>query len=135
MRRAWRSWLGALGCLTGAVQAQGFLDYTGGLMVQDFDGLPKQGSFTLPAKGPFDFSAAPLSATGMEGWQFHANTGPKARFQVGAGIADIATTASFGLPGDDDRALGAIAAASYKSRTGLILRNATGQTLTQVSLA
>ncbi|MCB1225963.1 MAG: ExeM/NucH family extracellular endonuclease [Verrucomicrobiales bacterium] len=125
----------ALGLPLAGAWAQTALDYSGGLLQQDFDTLPRQGAFTLPVKGPLELTATPIDATGMMGWAMYANLGPSLRFEVSDGISSTSTTASFGLPGDVDRALGGISSSAYKARVGLLLRNTTGQTLTQFTLA
>lgn len=119
--------------LPAALWAQ--LSYTGGVVFQDFNSLPAAGGFSFAGKGPQALDAAPISAAGAAGWSLYANVGTPLVFAPDAGGATGAAVYAYGAPGSPERALGLLANSTRVSRAGLRLVNATGQTLTQVTLS
>ncbi len=118
----------------------GALNYTGGSYTQDFDSLPAtQGTeITLSGNGPHALHAAPLNATGLEGWFLakHGGTGSNALFKVDNGAQFFSGAIySYGASGSSDRALGSLASGTTQSRFGFALNNNTGQTLTQFTIS
>jgi len=113
------------------VPAQYSYTAAGSVYSQDFNGLPAAGSFTLTGKGPFAFNAAPVIATGMQGWQFYqyGGTGANAVFAVGTGSGTGQGVYSAGAAGSADRALGSLASGTGISTFGMIFTNNTGVTL------
>lgn len=120
--------------LAGLVQAQ--VSYTGGTYNQNFDTLPSSGTFTVTGAGPFALNAAPVSASGLNGWSFAktAGTGANALFNAGTGSANTGSVYSFGSSAAD-RALGTLLSGAVESTIGVALTNNTGSTITSFSVA
>jgi endonuclease/exonuclease/phosphatase family metal-dependent hydrolase len=110
--------------------------YSSGPYVQNFDGLPATGTFTLASNGPLMVSDAPIVATGMRGWQI-ANVGGSAtlRFNPGTGSSTTSSIYSFGSANSTERALGSIAASTNIGAFGFALTNRSGQMLTTFELS
>jgi predicted extracellular nuclease len=115
--------------------ARAQVNYTGGVLVQDFDTLPASGVFTFSSKGPQALEQTPVFAAGAAGWSLYANAGTPLSFLVDLGGSTTASVYSYGVPGSTERALGLLANSTRASRAGLRLVNGTGQTLTQFTLS
>jgi hypothetical protein len=105
--------------------------------VQNFDGLPSSGSFSLSGKGPHDLSNTPMNSLNMAGWQFFAHLGStsNAVFAVSTGSATGQGVYSLGASGSSDRALGSLASSTGIYSFGIVLINHTGSTLNQVTIS
>lgn len=110
------------------------LDYNGGLLSQDFNSLPQFGTYILPGKGPYNLSATPFNAPGTEGWSIFQNSGSPLKFSPGAGTISTSSFYAFGGAGSGDRALGHISSSGRIGRAGLILRNTTGQAISDFAV-
>lgn len=99
--------------------------------IQNFDGLPASGSFSLSGKGPLNLSSAPVSAANCTGWQIMMTAGSAANavFAAGTGSSTGNGVYSLGTAGSTDRALGSLAAGSGIYAIGLVLTNQTGAPL------
>ena len=115
--------------------AQGQINYTGGVVFQDFDTLPSSGAFTFSTKGPQALDQPPISAAGAAGWSLFANVGTPLAFSPDSGGSSTSGVYSYGVSGSSERALGFLANASRVCRAGLRLVNQTGQTLTQFTVS
>ncbi len=123
--------------LLGPVAAFGQISYTGGVYVQDFNSLPAAGTFSLAGPGPHAFAAAPISAAGLTGWSFAlvpGSTASDARFAVGSGTSSSGSVFSYGVSGQNERALGSLASTSVISRFGAVIVNDTPNVITRVSI-
>lgn len=121
----------------GAVSAQSVVSFTGNY-TQDFNGLP---AFTLAATSlpnsgfPYDLSADPFSSTGMEGWQIRNSATNALAYRVYGLSGTGAGFVTFGLD-SSDYALGGISnGTSALPQFGVVLKNATGQTITEATIA
>ncbi len=125
-------------CLFCAFWAQGQLVYTGGVVKQDFDSLPRGDVFDLSdfgvAKGPAALTADPISALEALGWSAYARVGTQLLFMVGNGDVGTASVYSYGQLAARDRALGSLAG-SHEASLGWRMINNTEQTLTQFTLS
>src|SRR5262245_18820903 len=95
------------------------------LYVQDFNGLPPAGSFTLAGKGPFYLSAPPINASDCAGWQFMMNAGSasNASFLPGTGSSTTHGVYSLGAAGSPDRSLGSLASGTGIYSFGIVFTN------------
>jgi predicted extracellular nuclease len=119
------------------ITARAQISYTGGNYTQNFDTLPSAGTFTLSGAGPFALDSAPVSASGLGGWNFAKvnGTGANALFNVGTGSSTTGSVYSFGLAGSGERALGTLLSGTVGSAIGATLVNNTGATITQFTLS
>lgn len=113
-----------------------FYSVPGSVYAQNFDGLPSSGTFSLSGKGPFNLSAAPVSATNMGGWQIFLFSGSNAN--AGFGVATGSSTGnavySLGAGGSGERALGSLSSGAGIYAMGAVLTNQTGGPLNQVTV-
>jgi hypothetical protein len=108
----------------------------GAPLEQSFNGLPVSGSFTLTGKGPFALNQLPVAATAMQGWyilQTSVNQ-PNINFSTSTGSATGSGVYSFGASGNQNRALGSIAAGTGVYAFGLVLKNETGIILNRIQM-
>ena len=127
-----------MGAFCAVSAAQGQISYAGGTYAQNFNSLPKSGTFSFVGPGPHDLSSAPVNALSMPGWSFTlvpGSTATDARFAVGSGTTTSGATFSFGTTNQADRALGSLASGSVISRFGAVLVNDTPNVITRVTIA
>jgi len=110
---------GALLAASAAVQAQ-TVDFSGGYS-QDFDSLASSGSS----------SALPVGWAISEAGTSSNNNG---QYQAGDGSSNSGDTWSYGSVGSAERALGSLQSGSLNSRFGVALNNASGGSLSAVSI-
>jgi hypothetical protein len=98
---------------------------------QDFNGLPATGSFSVSGKGPVSFSAAPINAVNLTGWQLWmpAGSNTNAVFAPGTGSGTGNGIYSLGASGNSDRALGSLSSSTGIYAFGLVITNTTGMAL------
>lgn len=108
----------------------------GSLYIQDFDGLPATGSFSLNGKGPFFLSGGPFHAVHLNGWQIWQNggSGKNAAFLPGSGSSTGQGMYSLGTSGSSERALGSLSSGTGMYAFGLILTNQTDTLLTTCTI-
>lgn len=142
MRGPFCTWILLLGMSLSAGYAQtGFtpIIYTtaGASYSQHFDGLPATGSFSLTGKGPLAFSAAPINASNLAGWQFWmmAGSNTNASFAPGTGTSTGNGVYSLGNSGSSERALGTLSSSTGIYAFGLILTNQTGNLLNSFTIS
>ena len=101
-------------------------DYT-----QNFDSLPKSGSFTLSGKGPINLNGSPINGIPLAGWQLFMTGGSNssATFGISTGSSTGNAVYSFGSSGTTDRALGSLSSGTGIYAIGVILTNNTGAIL------
>lgn len=102
---------------------------------QNFDELPLSGSFTFLGKGPHALHSAPVSISGLTGWEFmqKSGSGANALFTIGAGTSTAASTYNIGTSGSSDRALGMLAAGTGVYALGIRFTNQTGASLNKIT--
>lgn len=131
-------WFLFIGCVTFFSWAQAQVSYIGGVVIQDFDSLPRGDVFDLSdfgvAKGPTALDAPPISALSAPGWSIFARVGTQLFFNVGNGDVGTACVYSYGHPAARDRALGSLAG-THEASLGWRLVNQTGQVLTQFTVS
>lgn len=103
---------------------------------QNFDQLPLSGSFTLSGKGPHAFDQAPLSLSTLNGWQMFQITGSQSNtnFLTGTGSGTGSGMYSYGLSGNNNRALGSLASGTGVYAFGVVLENLTGNMLNKINI-
>lgn len=108
----------------------------GAIYQQDFDQLPLSGSFTLNGKGPHALDQAPLSMTALKGWQVFQISGsqPNTNILTGTGSGTGSGIYSYGLSGNNNRALGSLASGTGVYGFGVVLENQTGSPLNKISI-
>lgn len=111
------------------------LGYSGGVVSQNFDTLPNAGEFTFSGKGPYILTDIPLLANGTTGWSLYQNSGTPLRFLPGDGSDDLSSFYSFGGFGGTERALGHISNSGRNARFHWVLRNDSGSTITEFTIA
>lgn len=116
--------------------------YAGGVYNQNFDTLPNSPSTTttITGRGPHEFSAAPLSLSGLDGWQYGNPTGSSGNTEFRAQDGSLAGNAgrgviSFGTTGSNERSLGTLATSNQINNFGLVLTNTSGQVLDSFTLS
>jgi hypothetical protein len=107
------------------------------LYQQKFDGLPNSGSFVLVGKGPHWMATPPILGNNLAGWQFTqtAGSGTNSIFLVGTGSGTGQGIYSVGSTNSTDRALGTLASSAGISSIGIVLTNATGSVLNNISVS
>ena len=82
-----RSFVALFSLLFASILTHAQVSYTGGNYTQNFDTLPGSGTFTLSGAGPISLSAAPINATGLNGWSLAktSGSGANALFFFGTG--------------------------------------------------
>lgn len=107
------------------------------LYQQNFDGLPNSGSFVLVGKGPHWIASSPILGNNLTGWQFtqNAGSGSNSIFLVGTGSGAGQGTFSVGSTNSADRALGTLASSAGISSIGIVLMNATGSVLNNITVS
>jgi hypothetical protein len=124
------------------------LAYTGGTYTNSFDGLPTVAmssdmlAQTLTGKGPFPFSdlTGMMATTGMDGWELANPDGSSADTELRVHDGSLSGSMgrgviSFGTDGQTDRALGTLPTSNQIGRFGLLLKNTTSGTLSQLTVA
>jgi Secretion system C-terminal sorting domain len=123
-------------------QAVTEFNYTtaGSVYAQNFDGLPNlNGSATLSASaGPYNVSDAPISATGLTGWQFYKVSGSATTPALNINFGSSATgnfysygaSSAIAGSGSEDRAIGLLASSGVRGAMGMVIRNGTAIDLT-----
>ena len=133
--RVWFSWFAvALGAATASAQS---ISYAGGSVTQNFNSLPSSGTFTFAGSGPFDLSAAPISAASAAGWSLArtGGSGSVALFFFGTGSSTTGGVYSFGAAGNSERALGTLQSGANVAAIGAVFVNSTAVTITQFTLS
>ncbi|MEN9684472.1 MAG: hypothetical protein RLZZ28_258, partial [Bacteroidota bacterium] len=104
---------------------------------QNFDGLPLSGTFSVLGKGPFNFSAPPINAAGLAGWQYLqiAGSNANASFLTGTGSSTGNGIYDVGLSASADRALGTLASGSGIAAFGMLMTNQTGILLNKITIS
>lgn len=127
----------ALGIAVSPIHAQ--LEYTGGLVRQDFNGLPAAGPFDFSdvgiGKGPALLANQPVVALNLDGWSIYAQTGTQLLLGVDDGTLATPSAYSYGLHASTDRALGSLAGSNHRAYFGWKIANRSEQTLTQFTLS
>jgi hypothetical protein len=103
---------------------------------QNFDQLPLSGSFILTGKGPHALDTPPLSVAMLKGWQVFQVTGNQSNTSVltGTGSGTGSGIYSYGLSGNNNRALGALASGTGAYAFGVVLENLTGSMLNKINI-
>lgn len=112
------------------IQAQ--ISYSGGVLAEDFDGLPVTGTVSFSGKGPQHLDQSPIRSeefAGAAGWSIYARAGSTLQFKVDAGETTTPSCYSYGIAGDTDRALGTLGGGTHGANLGWRLVNNTGQTI------
>lgn len=118
--------------------------YSSGTYSQNFNtdtgGLPSTGGpFTYIGAGPFNLTSAPLSASGLTGWQITrlAGSGTTTNVRVSNGASSTSGIYSFGpsVTGTEDRALGVINGSAEADGFGLVLQNTSGVVMDSFTLS
>ncbi|MFN4244024.1 MAG: hypothetical protein ACK4PI_12415, partial [Tepidisphaerales bacterium] len=130
--------LSATACVALAPSAHAIVvGYTGGTHTQNFDTLPNAasvfGSATLLGRGPHALADA-FGSAGLDGWWGANHRGSSTSTEFRAHDGSLASGAgrgviSFGVEGDNDRALGVLATSNQVSSFGVIFRNDTSAAL------
>ncbi|RYE22879.1 MAG: T9SS type A sorting domain-containing protein [Sphingobacteriales bacterium] len=104
---------------------------------QDFDGLISTGTTNNPANGPFEIVTANFAGSNAPGWYLekYSGSGTGASFAANDGASNSGSAFSYGATGSTDRALGALASGSRSMRSGVLITNTTGTTLTSISIS
>ncbi len=113
-----------------------FVGYVGGNYLQNFNGLPNAGTFTLTGQSQY-LDSVPIVATNAQGWQIANTVGSTsvARFAFGTGSSTTGSVVSYGASNSTERALGSLATSTTIGAFGLILVNQTGSMLSSFSLS
>jgi len=103
---------------------------------QNFDQLPLSGSFTLTGKGPHAFDSPPLSVNALKGWQVLQIAGSQSNTNVltGTGSGTGSGIYSYGLSGNNNRALGSLASGTGVYAFGVVIENLTGNILNRINI-
>ena len=109
----------------------------GAQYLQNFDGLPSSGTFTLSGKGPFNLSSSPINSNNLAGWQIlmPGGSNTNAAFAVGTGSSTGNGIYSLGSSGSTERALGSLSSSTGIYSMGLILTNNTGSVLNTLTIS
>jgi autotransporter-associated beta strand protein len=129
----------ATATLTSSVLAQTSISYNSGNYTQNFNGMPNlaANSFSFANPGPFDISAAPISGTDIDGWSIGKTVGSAAGviYKAENGGNFSGAVNSYGVFGETDRALGALASGSVTGAFGATFVNNSSTTYTQFVLS
>ena len=106
---------------------------------QNFNQLPSSsasGSFTLIGKGPHALDLAPLSLTSLSGWQVLQIAGSQSNTNIltGTGSGTGSGIYSYGLSGNNNRALGTLASGTGVYAMGVVFENLTGSILNKIHI-
>ncbi len=103
---------------------------------QNFNQLPISGSISLTGKGPHALDQGPLSLTTLSGWQIFQISGSQSNtnFLAGTGSGTGSGIYSFGLAGNNNRALGTLASGTGVYAFGVVLENQTGTILNKIQI-
>lgn len=109
---------------------------TGTQYEQNFNQLPSSGSFTLTGKGPHALDQAPLSLTTLTGWQLLQISGSQSNTNIlaGTGSGTGSGIYSYGLSGNNNRALGSLASGTGVYAFGVVFENLTGSILNKIHI-
>lgn len=129
-------------CLAATSTQAAALSYTGGVYTQNFDGLPSNvnnASQVITGKGPHEFSVV-NKASGLDGWQLANPGGSSAdtEFRSQDGSLSGSTgrgVLSLGTNGSAERSLGTLATSNQISTFGLVLKNDSQLTFTELTLS
>jgi endonuclease/exonuclease/phosphatase family metal-dependent hydrolase len=119
------------------------IPFSGSTYTQEFNMLPyySVGDFTTTGNGPFQMNGREIGATGVDGWSFGKRSGTSSNslFTIGdGGAATDGTIYSLGPaagPTVVDRALGALASASFVGTFGATFINQTAAAITNFTLS
>lgn len=103
---------------------------------QNFNQLPSSGSFNLTGKGPHALDQPPLAVPTLSGWQLLQISGSQSNtnFLAGTGSGTGSGIYSFGLSGNNNRALGTLASGTGVYAFGVVLENLTGTILNKIQI-
>jgi hypothetical protein len=103
---------------------------------QNFNQLPSSGSFNLTGKGPHALDQAPLSWTTLSGWQVLQISGSQTNTNIlsGTGSGTGSGIYSYGLSGNNNRALGSLASGTGVYAFGVVFENLTGNILNKIQI-
>jgi hypothetical protein len=103
---------------------------------QNFNQLPSSGSFNLTGKGPHALDQAPLSLTTLSGWQVLQISGSQSNTNIlsGTGSGTGSGIYSYGLSGNNNRALGTLASGTGVYAFGVVFENLTGNILNKIQI-
>lgn len=103
---------------------------------QNFNQLPSSGSFNLLGKGPHALDQAPLSLTTLSGWQVLQISGSQSNTNIlsGTGSGTGSGIYSYGLSGNNNRALGTLASGTGVYAFGVVFENLTGNILNKIQI-
>ncbi len=104
---------------------------SGSTITQNFNSLPTSGTQAITT--PFNLSASPVSATGLDGWYVSKVGGTVANLIAGTGSSNTGGSYNFGTGTATDRSLGSLASSNIP-RLGVLITNNTGSTLTSFVL-
>lgn len=109
----------------------------GSTYTQNFDGLITTGTTNNAANGPFEIVTANFAASNAPGWyvERYAGTSVGASFSANDGAANGGSAYSYGTTASTDRALGMLASGGRILRSGILLTNNTGGTLTSLTIS
>jgi hypothetical protein len=123
--------------ISASAQATTEYAYTsaGTTYTQDFSGLT-QGVTAIdlsPSAGTlaYNFSDAPINASGLTGWQVQQTSGTGIpQYGANTGSSSAGRCYSYGQSGSANRSLGLLAGSTFRGRVGMIITNNTGLILT-----
>ncbi len=116
------------------LDAKAQINYSGGVVTQDFNTLPVSGSFTAAGTAPVPLTAAPFNGSGASGWTIGAASSTSAKLNADGGASATGSHSSYGTGTQAERALGFLASGSYTGRAGLTLVNNSATPLTQFTI-
>jgi|GEM_PF-942321 len=104
---------------------------------QNFDGLITTGTTNNAANGPFEILTANFAGSNAPGWyvEKYSGTGTGVSFAANDGASNGGSVYSYGTTSAADRALGMLASGTRISRSGILLTNNTGGTLTSLTIS
>ncbi len=119
------------------------IPFSGSNYTEDFNTLPyySVGDFTTTGNGPFQINGREIGATGVDGWSFgkRSGTSTSSLFAIGdGGAATAGAIYSLGPAAGTtvvDRALGALASASFIGTFGATFINQTASAITNFTLS
>ncbi len=119
------------------------IPFSGSTYTQDFNTLPyySVGDFTTAGSGPFQMNGREIGATGVDGWAFGKRSGSSANSLFTIGDGGAATAGAIYSLGPAvgttvvDRALGALASASFVGTFGATFINQTAAAITNFTLS
>lgn len=103
---------------------------------QNFNQLPSSGSFNLTGKGPHALDQPPLSLPTLSGWQLLQISGSQSNTNIlsGTGSGTGSGIYSYGLSGNNNRALGTLASGTGVYAFGVVFENLTGSILNKIQI-